>query len=279
MRAFSSPQVIGLADQPYFELLILSGALFDHCVDQPVFTRGFGAHEIVTVGVALDLFQGMPAMFGHQRVETLTNKEDFLGMDFDVRYLALETAQWLVNHHARVRQAVTLALSTSGQQESTHAARLTDTGGRYVRLDELHGVVDRHASCYRTARGVDVEMDVLVRVFRFKEQQLRTDQVGHVVLYRAHQKNHPLLEKARVDVIGAFATSGLLDNHRDQAACGLDIRVLLNIRITEHALQSLPNSHVLNTHKPARGWLMVCISNESENQSACGASTGLTASS
>ncbi|MCY1173554.1 hypothetical protein D9M73_137180 [compost metagenome] len=103
-------------------------------------------------------------------------------------------------------------------------------------------------------------MDVLVRVFRFKEQQLRTDQVGHVVLYGAHQKDHPLLEETRVDVVGALATSGLLDNHRDQAACGLDIRVLLNIRITEHALQSLPNSYVLNTHKPARELAYVCAS-------------------
>ncbi len=178
-------------------------------------------------------------------------------MDFDVRRLALETAQWLVNHHARVRQAETLTLGTGGQQECAHAAGLANAGGRHVRLDELHGVVDRHACGHRTAWGVDVEMDVLVRVFRFKEQQLRTDQVGHVVLYGAYQKDHSLLKQARVDVVGAFATSGLLDNHRDQAASGLDIRVLLNIGITEHALQLLPNSHVLKTHKPARGWLMV----------------------
>ncbi|MNR24900.1 hypothetical protein D3C85_1420160 [compost metagenome] len=95
-------------------------------------------------------------------------------------------------------------------------------------------------------------MDILVRVFRFKEQHLRRNQVGHVVLYRADQEDHPLLKKARVDVIGAFATSGLLDNHRDQAACGLDVRALLIIRIAGHVLHSLPNSHVLNTHKPAR---------------------------
>ncbi|MCY1453833.1 hypothetical protein D9M71_708520 [compost metagenome] len=95
-------------------------------------------------------------------------------------------------------------------------------------------------------------MDVLVRVFRFKEQQLRCYQVGHVILYGANQEDHPLLQEARVDVVGTFATSGLLDNHRDQAACGLDVRALLNIRIAGHVLHSLPNSHVLNTHKPAR---------------------------
>src|SRR5471032_1859080 len=254
---FFKPAVVGRADQPYFEVLILSGALFDHCVDQPIGARSFGAHEVVTIGIALDFFQGVPAVLGHQCIEALTNKQDFLGVNFDVRRLALEAAQRLVNHHARVRQAVTLALGARGEQERAHAAGLTDAGRRHVWLDELHGVVDRHTRRHRTARGVDVKMDVLVRVFRFKEQQLRADQVGHVVLYRADQKDHSFLEQARVDVIGAFATSRLLDNHRDQAASGLDIRVLLNIGITEHALQLLPNSHVLKTHKPARGWLMV----------------------
>ncbi|MCY1173553.1 hypothetical protein D9M73_137170 [compost metagenome] len=72
-------------------------------------------------------------------------------MDVDVRRLALETAQRLVNHHARVRQAETLALGAASQQESAHAAGLTDADGRDVRLDELHGVVDRHARSHRTA--------------------------------------------------------------------------------------------------------------------------------
>ncbi len=67
-------------------------------------------------------------MLGHQCIETLANEEDFLGMDFDIRCLTLETAQWLVNHHSRVWQAETLALGTCRQQESTHAARLADTG-------------------------------------------------------------------------------------------------------------------------------------------------------
>src|SRR3990167_5218371 len=100
MRAFSSPPEAGHAAQPYFELLILSGALFNHRVDQPVFTSSFGAHEIITIGIALDFFQGAPTVLGHQHVETLTNEEDFLRVDLDVRRLPLETAQWLVNHHA-----------------------------------------------------------------------------------------------------------------------------------------------------------------------------------
>jgi len=49
-----------------------------------------------------------------------------------------------------------------------------------------------------------------------REQQLGHDQVGHVVLDRADDEDHPLLEEARVDVVGAFAAGGLLDHHGDE---------------------------------------------------------------
>jgi hypothetical protein len=86
-----------------------------------------------------------------------------------------------------------------------------------MRLDELHGVVDGHAGGDRTARGVDVEVDVLVRVLGFQEQELGHHQVGHLVLDRADQEDHAFLEQARVDVVGALATGGLLDHHGDKA--------------------------------------------------------------
>ena len=41
-------------------------------------------------------------------------------MDLNVRRLPLETAQWLVDHHARVWQAETLTFCTCGQQERAH---------------------------------------------------------------------------------------------------------------------------------------------------------------
>src|SRR5690606_8496419 len=199
-----------------------------------------------------DGFQALTSVMSQQFVQTLTNEEDFLGMDLDVRGLPLEAAQRLVNHHARIRQAEALALGAASQQERAHAAGLTNAGGGHIGLDELHGVVERHAGSHRATRRVDLQMDVLVRVFRFQEQKLGADQVGHVVLDLTNQKNHALLEQARVDVIGTLATSGLLDDHRHQAASGLDFRHVLHKRIAGHVLRSLPNSHVSNTHKPAR---------------------------
>jgi hypothetical protein len=65
----------------------------------------------------------MPLSFCAQR-------EDFAGVDLDVRGLALETAHRLVDHHARIGQAEALALLAGRQQEGAHAGRLADAQGR-----------------------------------------------------------------------------------------------------------------------------------------------------
>src|SRR5207253_9244735 len=98
--------------------------------NKAIFCLTLLAHEVITFGITLDGFEALPGVMGQQRVQAMTNREDFLGMDVDIRRLPLEAAQWLVNHHARVRQAVTLARSATGEQESTHAAGLADADGR-----------------------------------------------------------------------------------------------------------------------------------------------------
>ena len=112
--------------------------------------------------------------------------------------------------------AVALALGAARQQHRAHARRLADAHGAHVRLDELHGVVDRQAGADRAARRVDVQRDVLVRIFRLQEQQLRDHQVRHVIFDRADDEDHALLQQARVDVISTFAASSLLDDHRNE---------------------------------------------------------------
>jgi len=66
-------------------------------------------------------------------------------MNVNVRGLALKSGRRLVNHDSRVREC-----------EAAHAG-----------FDELHGVVDRHASGHRAAWGINVQTDVFVGVFRF----------------------------------------------------------------------------------------------------------------
>jgi hypothetical protein len=67
-------------------------------------------------------------------------------------------------------------------------------------------------------------MHVLVGVLGFQEQELRDDQIRHVILNRTNDKDHPLLEESRVNVKRALPARRLLDHHRHQAE---SLRVLI----------------------------------------------------
>ena len=157
-----------------------------------------------------------PGVLRHDLVQLGPEIQDLLGVDLDVGGLALKAAHRLVDHHPRVRQAVALALCPGGKQQRAHARRLPDAQRGHVRLHELHRVVDREARRHRAARRVDIERDVLIRVFRLEEEQLRDDQVGRHLVDRSDEEDDPLLEQPRVDVVGALAAPALLDHHRDQ---------------------------------------------------------------
>src|SRR5690606_38394097 len=72
------------------------------------------------------------------------------------------------------------------------------------------------AGGHHAAGRVDVQADVLLGILRLEEQHLRHDHVRHVVVDGADEEDHPLLEQARVDVVGPFATAGLLDHHGNE---------------------------------------------------------------
>jgi hypothetical protein len=86
----------------------------------------------------------------------------------------------------------------------------------------LHGVVNRKASRHHAAGRVDVHGDFLLGVFRFEEQQLGHHQRCHVIFNRAGQEDDALLEHARVNVVGALATVGLLDDHGNECGIGFN---------------------------------------------------------
>src|SRR6202042_2493116 len=99
------------------------------------------------------------------------------------------------------------------QQESAHAGCLPDAERHNVVLDVLHRVVDREACRNGAARRVDVELDVLLRIFTAEEQHLRNDDIGDVVVDRRSQEDDVVPEQTAVDVVGSFATTRLLDHH------------------------------------------------------------------
>jgi hypothetical protein len=46
--------------------------------------------------------------------------------------------------------------------------------GGHIAADVLHGIIDSHAGSDRTAGGIDVKGDVLVRIFGLKKQSWAT---------------------------------------------------------------------------------------------------------
>ena len=138
-------------------------------------------------------------------------------MDLDLGGLALHATKGLVNHHLGIGQRETFALGPGRQQERAHTGRHARAQRRNIGLDEVHGVKNRQAGADRTARRVDVKRNVLVRILAFQEQQLCHHQVGRLVIDRPNQKDHPLLEQARVDVVRPLATARLLNDHGNQA--------------------------------------------------------------
>ena len=190
--------------------------LFQNRVDQTIACRLIPGHEPVAVGVLLDPLDALAGVLGQDFVQSVAGLEHFLGVDLHVRRLALEAAEGLVDHHARMRQAVALAGRAAREQDRAHAGRLADADGAHVGPDELHGVVDREPGAHDPARGIDVDRDVLLRVLGLQEEHLRDHDVGHVIVDRADDEDQALLEEARIDVISPLAAGGLLDDDRDQ---------------------------------------------------------------
>src|SRR2546423_2133968 len=88
----------------------------------------------------------------------------------------------------------------------------------------LHGVVDRHAGRHYAAGRVDVEVDVLVGVVGFEEQQLGDDDIGDIVVDRRAEEHDPVHQQPGEDVVGALAPAGTLDDvRRIQGGHGQDL--------------------------------------------------------
>ena len=66
------------------------------------------------------------------------------------------------------------------------------------------------------AGRIDVHRDFLLRIFRFKEEQLGRDQRGHHILDDPGYEDYALFQQPGVDIEGALAAVRLFDNHRHE---------------------------------------------------------------
>ena len=128
----------------------------------------------------------------------------------------------LVHDHARIREGVAFARCAGREQELPHRGGEPERDGRDIRLHEPHGVVDRETGGHRAAGGIDVEVNVAVRVLRVEQQHLRADRVGVLVLDFGAQEDDALLEQPLVDVVvepGRAAAAVGLDGRRGVVVC------------------------------------------------------------
>src|SRR5712691_4068669 len=71
-----------------------------------------------------------------------------------------KTGRRLVDQNARIGQRRSFAPGPACEQYGAHAGRHADARRPYLRLDEVHGVVDRKAGIDLSAGAVDVHLDV-----------------------------------------------------------------------------------------------------------------------
>src|SRR3990170_4215752 len=109
--------VFSLMDPYYRTLLRGIGSADQYFVHQTVRHRLLRGQEVVPVGILFNGLDFLTAMPGHDLVELVFQKQDFLGVDLDVGCLPLKAADRLVYHHARIRQTETLVLGARGQQQ------------------------------------------------------------------------------------------------------------------------------------------------------------------
>src|SRR5581483_498387 len=192
--------------------------LVDDVVNQPVLLALLRIHDEIALHVLFHLVQLLAAVAGQDLVDDLAHAQDLARVNVNVGGLPAQPAHdvRLVDENARVWQRKALLGRPRCQQHRSHACRLPDADRHHVRLDVLHGVVHRHARGDRAARRIDVKLNVFFRILGRQEQHLRDHQVGHGVVDGRAQKNNVVPQQPAVNVVGAFAAPGLLNDHRYQ---------------------------------------------------------------
>src|SRR3954454_5389489 len=188
----------------------------DDPIRQPVLDGFRGGEVAIALHVLVDLRDRVARVMRVDLVDAAALGDDLARVDVDVGRLPLEAAGGLVDEDLRVRQGHALAVGASGQQQRTHRHRDPEADRLHLGLHVLHGVVDRETRVDRSTWGVDVKGDVLVGIVGLEMEDLRNDQVRYLLVDRLAEEDDSLAQQPGVDVVGALAARGLLDDHRDQ---------------------------------------------------------------
>lgn len=202
------------------EVLCLLVVLFrchapaDDFVYQSVLFRFIAAQEAIPIRILFDPSQWLASVFAEDLVEVLSHPQDFACMNANVASLSFYPSPGLVDHDAGVGQGEAFPFRACSEQQRAHARGLAKAKCSDIRLYVLHGVVDRHACGDRAARRVDVEIDILVRVFRLKKEQLRGYERGDLVVDRRAENHDAISEETGEKIIGSFSSACRFNNGR-----------------------------------------------------------------
>src|SRR4051794_34358997 len=155
-------------------------------------------------------------MLGDDFNQALLQLKHVVDLTLDIAGLTLSTAMNLVDHDIGVRQGESLALGSGTQQNGSHARGHAEAISGHVTCQKLHGVVNGEPGTYRAAGRVDINVDVLFAVLHLQEEQLGNNQIRNVIVDRRSDENDSILEQAGINVVAAFAASGLLNHHWDE---------------------------------------------------------------
>src|SRR5260221_195580 len=125
----------------------------DHMIHNTIFLGLGGIHDEVPVRVRGDLVHRLLRVEGQDLVDPVLDPQDLLGLDGDVRGLALGAAPGLVDQDPGVGQGETLAGGPRRQQHRAERSRLPDADRLDVGTHQLHRVIDGHAGGGDAARA------------------------------------------------------------------------------------------------------------------------------
>ena len=100
-----------------------------------------------------------------------------------------------MNQNARVRQREPFTFGAGRQQQRAHRGAHADADRGHIGTDKLHRVVDRHTRSDRSARRIDIKVNVLFGIFSFEEKQLGDNQVCDLIVDRRAEKNDVVFQQ------------------------------------------------------------------------------------
>ena len=128
-------------------------------------------------------------MLGNNVIKLFFQFKHFSQIDFHITRNSLCAATRLVNHHSGMLQSRTLSFFTRNQKHRSHRSRHTCTNRSYIRLDNLHRVINSQSSINTSTRRIDINLNILARVSTFQKQQLCRHDIRHLVINSCSQKD------------------------------------------------------------------------------------------